>query len=40
MIADNIGTPEGLASSVERVPLKRIGTVDDVAYGALFLGVG
>ena len=37
MIADNIGTPEGLASSVERVPLNRIGTVDDVAYGALFL---
>jgi len=37
MIADNIGTPEGLASSVERVPLKRIGTVEDVAYGALFL---
>jgi NAD(P)-dependent dehydrogenase (short-subunit alcohol dehydrogenase family) len=37
MIADNIGTPEGLAASVERVPLRRIGTVDDVAYGALFL---
>ena len=37
MIADNIGTPEGLASSLERVPLNRIGTVDDVAYGALFL---
>ncbi|CAI8054818.1 Cyclopentanol dehydrogenase [Geodia barretti] len=28
---------EGLAASVERVPLGRIGTVDDVAYGALFL---
>ncbi len=37
MIADNIGTPEGLAASVERVPLGRIGTVDDVALGALFL---
>ncbi len=37
MIRDNIGTPEGLAASLERVPLKRIGTVDDVAYGALFL---
>ena len=37
MIADNIGTPEGLAASLERVPLNRIGTVEDVAYGALFL---
>lgn len=37
MIADNIGTPEGLAASTERVPLNRIGSVDDVAYGALFL---
>ncbi len=37
MIADNIGTPEGRAESEARVPLKRIGTVMDVAYGALFL---
>ena len=37
MIADNIGTPEGLAASLARVPLGRVGTVDDVAYGALFL---
>ena len=37
MIADNIGTPEGLAESVARVPLGRVGNVDDVAYGALFL---
>ncbi len=37
MIADNIGTPEGLAQSVARVPLGRVGTIDDVAYGALFL---
>ncbi len=37
MIADNISTPEGLATSVARVPLGRLGTVDDVAYGALFL---
>ena len=37
MIADNIRTDEGLAASVARVPLGRIGTVDDVAYGALFL---
>ena len=37
MIADNISTPEGRAESEARVPLKRIGTVMDVAYGALFL---
>ncbi len=37
MIADNIGTPEGRAASEARVPLGRIGTVMDVAYGALFL---
>ncbi|MCH8062066.1 MAG: glucose 1-dehydrogenase [Chloroflexi bacterium] len=37
MIADNIGTPEGLAESISRVPLGRVGTIMDVAYGALFL---
>jgi NAD(P)-dependent dehydrogenase (short-subunit alcohol dehydrogenase family) len=37
MIADNISTPEGRAESEARVPLQRIGTVMDVAYGALFL---
>ena len=37
MIADNIATPEGRAESEARVPLGRIGTVMDVAYGALFL---
>ena len=37
MIADNLATPEGRAESEARVPLKRIGTVMDVAYGALFL---
>ena len=37
MIADRLDTPEGLAESLERVPLGRVGTVDDVAYGALFL---
>ena len=37
MIAANIGTPEGLAVSLARVPLGRIGAVDNVAYGALFL---
>ncbi len=37
MIADNIGTPAGRAQSEARVPLGRIGSVEDVAYGALFL---
>ena len=37
MIAENISTPEGRAASIARVPLGRIGTADDVAYGALFL---
>lgn len=37
MIRDNISTPEDRAESEARVPLGRIGTVMDVAYGALFL---
>ena len=37
MIAQTLGTPEGLAESLARVPLGRVGSVDDVAYGALFL---
>ena len=37
MIADNLATPEARAESEARVPLRRIGTVMDVAYGALFL---
>ena len=37
MIVDNIGTPEGRATSESRIPMGRIGTVDDVAFGALFL---
>jgi NAD(P)-dependent dehydrogenase (short-subunit alcohol dehydrogenase family) len=37
MIAFSIGTPEGRKTSESRVPLGRIGTVEDVAYGALFL---
>ena len=37
MISDNLSTPEGRAESEARVPLGRIGTVMDVAYGALFL---
>ena len=37
MIADNLATPEARAESEARVPLKRIGTAMDVAYGALFL---
>jgi NAD(P)-dependent dehydrogenase (short-subunit alcohol dehydrogenase family) len=37
MIADRISTPEGRAASLSRIPLGRIGTVVDVALGALFL---
>ncbi len=37
MIAENLSTPDGRAESESRVPLLRIGTVMDVAYGALFL---
>ena len=37
MLAEIVSTPEGRAASADRVPLGRIGTVGDVAYGALFL---
>ena len=37
MIAHTIDTPERRAASEARVPLNSIGTVDDIAYGALFL---
>ncbi len=37
MIAEYLSTPEGRAASVGRIPLGRIGMVDDVAFGALFL---
>ena len=37
MIAETLSTPEGRSASIDRVPLGRIGTVEDVAYGALFL---
>jgi NAD(P)-dependent dehydrogenase (short-subunit alcohol dehydrogenase family) len=37
MIAESIGTPEGRTRSEGRIPSGRVGTVDDVAYGALFL---
>lgn len=37
MITENLSTPEGRASSVGKIPLGWIGTVDDVAFGALFL---
>ena len=37
MIKENISTPADRAESEARVPLGRIGTVMDVAYGALFL---
>ena len=37
MISENIGTPQGRAASIKRIPAGRIGTAADVAYGALFL---
>jgi NAD(P)-dependent dehydrogenase (short-subunit alcohol dehydrogenase family) len=37
MIAANIRTPEGRAASIARIPLGRIASVDELAYGALFL---
>ena len=37
MIADSLAAPEGRAASSARVPLGRIGNVDDGACGALFL---
>ena len=37
MIAENIGTPQGRAASIKRIPAGRIGTAEDVANGALFL---
>lgn len=37
MIAENIGTPQGRAASIKKIPAGRIGTAEDVAYGALFL---
>jgi NAD(P)-dependent dehydrogenase (short-subunit alcohol dehydrogenase family) len=37
MRGDPVRTPEQHSQSVARVPLGRLGSVDDVAYGALFL---
>ncbi|MBM3944115.1 MAG: SDR family oxidoreductase [SAR202 cluster bacterium] len=37
MIAGNIATPEGRAASIARVPLGRLGTVEELAHAALFL---
>ena len=37
MIAGNIGTPEGRAASIGRIPLGRIAVAEDIASGALFL---
>ena len=37
LIADVLGTPEGRAASVSKVPLGRIGNAEDVANAALFL---
>ena len=37
MIAARLATPEQRAEVNAHVPLGRIGVVDDIAYGALFL---
>ena len=37
MIADNLATPEVRQSSINRIPMGRIGTIEDVAMGVLFL---
>lgn len=37
MIAENLSTPEGRANSESRIPIGRVGTVEDVAYGVIFL---
>ena len=37
MIAQNIKTHEGRKASIARVPVGRIGTVEELAYGGLFL---
>ena len=37
MIADNLATPEGRQNSINRIPMGRIGTIEDVAMGVLFL---
>lgn len=37
MIAENLSTPEGRYASISRIPLGRLGTALDVAYGVLFL---
>ena len=40
MIAENLSTPEGMAASISRVPLGRIGVAEDVAKGVLFVASG
>ena len=37
MIQDSLDTEAGLAQRLARIPLGRIGTVDDIAYGVLYL---
>lgn len=37
MIASLIGTPDGRAASISRIPIGRLGTIWDVAHAALFL---
>jgi NAD(P)-dependent dehydrogenase (short-subunit alcohol dehydrogenase family) len=37
MIEDSLNDPEQRAARLQRTPLGRIGTVDDIAYGVLYL---
>ena len=37
MIQDSLDTEAGMAQRLARIPLGRIGTVDDIAYGVLYL---
>ena len=37
MIRDTLSDPERMASRMRRLPLKRIGTAEDIAYGVIYL---
>ena len=37
MAADIFGNPELMMGAISKIPLRRIGTTCDVAYGAVFL---
>jgi len=37
MIQDSLSDPEQLEERLQRIPMQRIGTVMDVAYGVLYL---